>query len=100
MTWNKALRRVAATALQAAAATVLLWLALLIREDGWEMDEALIILVSAFAVPVVTAIQRLSQAWLDRENVEDEGYIDLNTVLVVLLISLIVLAIVYVAKGV
>lgn len=59
----EATKRVLATALQAGAAALLVILGFFVT-GGLTAAVAATTVVSSFAVPVLTAIQRYSQAWL------------------------------------
>lgn len=91
MTFKKAMRRIAATALQAAVATGLLWIGLAVSDNGWNGNQALLILASAFAVPLMTAIQRLAQAWHDKEWGDEAGYGLIEVLLAIFLILVILI---------
>lgn len=66
MTIKIALRRTAATAVQAAAIAVLVVLAAVTSGQDW--DDMGLVALGAFLVPVATCVQRVTQALLDQRR--------------------------------
>lgn len=67
MTYGRAVRRVAMTAVQALAAVTLSLCAYALA-GTWDTPTAILMAITGLLVPVATAVHRLAQAWLERDE--------------------------------